>query len=117
MAPSRQMNGTFTNNILNNARGDVFQAANSDVSAPQAAMDVVFRNNTVSNNHPNIVIAGGGVTFSGTGAMTYDISCNKFRDSKGHGLNVFKSRPGNGQSRRHLVGDDLQQPHWRHRRW
>ena len=29
--------------------------------------------------------------------MTYDISCNKFRDSKGHGLNVFKSRPGNGQ--------------------
>ena len=92
-----QMNGTFTNNILNNARGDVFQAANSDLSAPQAAMDVVFRNNTVSNNHPNIVIAGGGVTFNGTGAMTYDISCNKFRDSKGHGLNVFKSRPGNGQ--------------------
>ena len=91
------MNGTFTNNILNNARGDVFQAANSDLSAPQAAMDVVFRNNTVSNNHPNIVIAGGGVTFNGTGGMTYDISCNKFRDSKGHGLNVFKSRPGNGQ--------------------
>ena len=93
-----QMNGTFTNNILNNARGDVFQAANSDVSAPAATMDIVFRGNSVSNNHPVIVIAGGGVTFNGTGAMTYDISCNKFRDSKGHGLNVFKQRPASGQT-------------------
>ena len=93
-----QMNGTFTNNIFNNARGDVFQAANSDVSAPAGTMDVVFRGNKVTNNHPNIVVAGGGVTFNGTGAMTYDISNNTFRDSKGHGLNVFKMRPASGQT-------------------
>ncbi|MGH9961232.1 MAG: hypothetical protein ACREBC_29595, partial [Pyrinomonadaceae bacterium] len=77
------MNATLTSNILNNARGDVIQT-NGQVGT---SMDVVFRLNAVSNNHPNIVAAGGGSSFTGIGAVTYDISCNSFRDAVGIGLN------------------------------
>ncbi|MGH9905193.1 MAG: hypothetical protein ACRD8U_06355, partial [Pyrinomonadaceae bacterium] len=86
------MNVTLTNNILNNARGDVIQT-NANLGT---TMDVVFRGNAVSNNHPNKVVAGGGSSFTGLGSTTYDISCNSFRDSNGIGLNVFKGRPANG---------------------
>ncbi|HET6891643.1 MAG TPA: Calx-beta domain-containing protein, partial [Pyrinomonadaceae bacterium] len=88
------LNATLTNNILNNARGDVIQT-NGGLSS---TMDVVFRLNRVSNNHPNKVIAGGGAVFQTLGNLTYDISCNSFRDSNGIGLNVFKGRPANGQT-------------------
>lgn len=91
---STVLNATLTNNILNNGRSDVIQTnATSGTS-----MDVVFRLNAVSNNHPNIVSAGGGAVFQGVGAVTYDISCNSFRDAVGIGLNVFKLRPLNGQT-------------------
>jgi Big-like domain-containing protein/Calx-beta domain-containing protein len=88
------LNSTLTNNILNNARGDVIQV-NGGISS---TMDVVFRLNKVSNNHPNKVVAGGGAVFQSLGNFTYDISCNSFRDSNGIGLNVFKLRPANGQT-------------------
>jgi uncharacterized repeat protein (TIGR01451 family) len=83
------MNATFTSNILNNGRSDVLQAN----AAGTSAMDLVFRNNTVSNNHPNIVSGGGGLTITNggtTSTMTYDFSCNSFRDAKGHALLLVK---------------------------
>ena len=88
------LNATLTNNLLNNARGDVIQTSGT----VGTSMDVVFRLNAVSNNHPNIAVGGGGATFTSIGAVTYDISCNSFRDSKGIGVNVFKGRPANGQT-------------------
>jgi uncharacterized repeat protein (TIGR01451 family) len=86
------LNLTMTNNTLNNARGEVIQT-NSGLGA---TMDVVFRGNTVSNNHPNIVAGAGGAALTGVGAVTYDVSCNKFRGAKGTGLNIFKDRPSEG---------------------
>ncbi len=86
------LNVTMSNNIFNNALSDVFRSN----SALGASMDVVFRGNTVSNNHPNIAADAGGAAITGVGAVTYDVSCNSFRGAKDIGLNVFKGRPGNG---------------------
>ncbi|HET6670922.1 MAG TPA: Ig-like domain-containing protein, partial [Pyrinomonadaceae bacterium] len=91
---STVMNVTMTNNILNNARGDVLQT-NSGLGA---SMDVVFRGNTVSNNHPNISVGAGGAAITGLGAVTYDVSCNSFRDSHDIGLNLSKGRPSDGNA-------------------
>ena len=88
------MNVTMTNNILNNGRGDVIQI-NSELGA---SMDVVFRGNTVSNNHANISVGAGGAAITGLGAVTYDVSCNSFRDSHDIGLNVLKGRPSDGNA-------------------
>ena len=86
------LNVTMSSNILNNARNEVFQT-NSGLGA---SMDVVFRGNTVSNNHPNIAADAGGAAIAGLGAVTYDVSCNSFRDSKNLGLDVSKGRPTDG---------------------
>lgn len=86
------LNVTMSNNIFNNARNEVIQT-NSGLGA---SMDVVFRGNRVSNNHPNIAVDAGGAAITGLGAVTYDVSCNSFRDSKDLGLNVSKGRPTDG---------------------
>ena len=49
------LNVTMSNNLLNNALSDVMQT-NSGLGA---SMDVVFRGNTVSNNHPNMSASAG----------------------------------------------------------
>lgn len=86
------LNLTMSNNVLNNARNEVIQTS----SGLGASMAVVFRANTVSNNHPNIAADAGGAAVTGLGAVTYDVSCNSFRGSKNLGLNVSKGRPTNG---------------------
>ena len=87
------LNVTMGNNILNNALSDVIQT-NSGLGS---SMDVVFRGNTVSNNHPNTAVDAGGAAVTGLGAVTYDVSCNSFRGAKNFGLNVSKGRPNDGQ--------------------
>ncbi len=86
---SATVNVTVENSIFTSARGDLFQANGLGTST----MDVVFTNNTLSNNHPNIVPGGGGVTFSGGSATsninyTYEISDNTFRDAVGNAITV-----------------------------
>ena len=86
------LNVTMSNNILNNALSDVIRT-NSGLGA---SMDLVFRGNTVSNNHPNVAADAGGAAVTGLGAVTYDVSCNSFSGSKDIGLNLFKGRPADG---------------------
>jgi hypothetical protein len=67
------------------ARGDLFQMS----VRTGGANDLVFQRNALSNNHSNIVSGGGGFTITSSGAataLTYNISDNTFRDSKGANL-------------------------------
>jgi len=85
------MRATVQNSTFTSARGDLFQLN----VAGTASSDLVFTGNTLSNNHPNIVSGGGGVTVVGGGlgsamTLTYNISGNTFRDARGHGLLVSK---------------------------
>ncbi len=92
---SATLNVTVSDSIFTSAKGDVINIAANQNST----MDLIFRRNKVSNNHANILSGGGGVLIASGGApgvtasMTYDISCNTFRDAKGTSLDVFK---GNG---------------------
>ena len=76
---------TIQNSTFTSARGDIFQFDLTNTSKG----DLIFLNNTVSNNHPAIVVGGGGVTLSGGGStnsnvtFTYDINGNSFRDARG----------------------------------
>ena len=88
------LNITMSNNILNNALSYVMQT-NSGLGA---SMDVVFRGNSVSNNHPNMSASAGGAAITGLGAVTYDVSCNSFRDANDIGLNVSKGRANDGNT-------------------
>jgi len=86
---SATVNITVEDSTFTSARGDLFQANGLGTST----MDVVFTNNTLSNNHPNIVSGGGGATFSGGSASsninyTYEISDNTFRDAVGNAITV-----------------------------
>lgn len=90
------LNVTLSNLILNQAKGDVVQIAANQAST----MDLIMRGNSISNNHTAIVSGVGGVTIGATSGagqtstLTYDVSCNKFRDSKGNGVTFFKGVGG-----------------------
>jgi YVTN family beta-propeller protein len=90
-------NATVNKTTFTSAAGDLF---NLTVQGT-ATSDLVFTNNTLSNNHPNISGGGGGVTIAvgESGDMTYNIDNNTFRDSKGTALVVgkrFGAAPADG---------------------
>lgn len=85
------INVTVQNSRFTSARGDWFNlhVENTGVSA------LTFTGNTLTNNHPNIVAGGGGMTISAGGAgsattLTYNITGNSMRDSKGTALVIYK---------------------------
>ncbi len=84
----------ISNSFFTGARGDLLQVNLNGTSSA----DVQVLTTAFSNNHPNIVSGGGGVTLSGSGTganntLLYDVRSSTFRDAKGIALNVFK---GNG---------------------
>ncbi len=90
---SSVMNATITGSTFTSSRGDLFQY----LVEQQATGDLVFTGNTLSNNHPNIAANGGGVTVTSGGdpatdvsALTYNISSNTLRGSRGAALVVQK---------------------------
>ncbi|MFL6285731.1 MAG: beta strand repeat-containing protein, partial [Pyrinomonadaceae bacterium] len=103
---SATVNITVTGTTFTTGRGDVFQPR----AVGTSNMDVVFRSNIVSNNHPAVVTGGGGSSFTSTtnspGVFSYEIACNKFFDNQNaaanaglrtHMLSVFKGAPSTGQ--------------------
>jgi hypothetical protein len=85
------MNVTVTNCTLTNAIGSVTRFNSSNNST----LDVVFRQNKLSNNNPNISSGGGLLSLQtdsvSTPVVTFDISCNRWRDSVGHAILVAKN--------------------------
>ena len=101
-------NVTVNNSRFTSAAGDLFQL--NTVGTAQS--DLVFTNNTLTNNHTNISGGGGGTTIAvgGSGDMTYNISNNTFRDSKGTALVVSKAfggSPGNGTMSGRIEGNTI----------
>ena len=85
------LNVTVQNCTFTSARGDLFQL---DLHGTVTS-DLVFTGNTLSNNHPNIVSGGGGVTIGGGGvgdnpALTYLVDNNTMRDSVGSAIVIGK---------------------------
>jgi hypothetical protein len=85
------VNATVQNSFFTSARGDHFQLNLLN----NAASDLVFTGNTVSNNHPAVVSGGGGIRITGGGAgssvtATYNVSGNNIRDSLGTAVGVTK---------------------------
>ena len=88
-------NITVINSGFTNAREDLFNA----VATQTANMDVVFRSNTLSNNHTNKVSAASNIlVFStSTGNVTYDISHNaSSTGATGSAIAVAKGVPDSG---------------------
>jgi uncharacterized repeat protein (TIGR01451 family) len=106
---------TVSDSIFTSAKGDIINIGaneNAQMTGGLGVEGLRFLRNKVSNNHPSILSGGGGtLIFSGgapgqTGSMTYDISCNTFRDAKGVLLDVFKGN-GTGTATGSVVNNGL----------
>src|SRR6185436_4953434 len=91
---SSTVNVTVTGSTFTGAAGDLANFSGQSGTT----MDVVFQSNNGSNNHPNNVIGGGGVTFATAGAMTFDASSNTLRDANGSALTLAKATSGTSLS-------------------
>ena len=84
---STAMNLTVTNTALTTARAALIAVTNQ----VGTNTDVVFDNNTLTNNHPLTVSGGPGLDFAGLGNMTFDISNNTFDMHAANGGTGIKS--------------------------
>jgi hypothetical protein len=57
-------------------------------------MDVQFKNNALSDTHPNNISGGGGLNLSTNGSMTYVIDSNTLRDANGAAITLGKFSSG-----------------------
>jgi hypothetical protein len=73
-------------NTFTGAPGDLVNFTGQQLSS----MDVVMRNNTLTNNHPGNVIGGGGLTLATAGVMTFNVDGNTMRDAHGSAVTLFK---------------------------
>ncbi len=92
---SATVNVTVTNSTFTNAREDLFSATAQNA----ANMDVVFRDNDLSNNHANRVSAASHILIasSSTGSVGYDISHNDLTTgATGAAIAVAKGVPDSG---------------------
>ena len=67
-------------------------------------MDVVVRNNTISNSHAQNIIGGGSLNFSTAGTMTFNADSNTMRDANGSAVTFFKAQPLAGAATPSLSG-------------
>ncbi len=59
-----------------------------------STMDVVMRNNALSNSHPGNTIGGGGLTLASQGVMTFNVDGNTMRDAHGSAVTLLKASAG-----------------------
>jgi methionine-rich copper-binding protein CopC len=106
---SSVLNATITGSTFTSSRGDLFQY----LVEQQATGDLIFTGNTLSNNHPNVTANGGGVTVTSGGdpatdasALTYNISNNTLRGSRGAAL-VVQKLAGHGTASGTVSGNTI----------
>ena len=84
------MKATIDDSDFTGARGDLIDFSHNG----NGAGDLVISNSTFSNNHPEIVTGGGGLTLSSSGSAgntTMDIQNNTFRDAVGTAVLILKT--------------------------
>jgi hypothetical protein len=74
-------------NTFTSAPADLVNFTGQD----QTTMDVVFRNNVLSNNHAGNIIGGCSLTLATKGTMTFNVDGNSFRDAHGSAITLFKA--------------------------
>jgi hypothetical protein len=57
-------------------------------------MEVVFRNNALSNSHAQNIIGGGGMTLATQGTLTFNVDGNTFRGADGSAVTLQKADLG-----------------------
>jgi hypothetical protein len=77
-------------NTLTSAPGDLVNFTGQDGTT----MDVVMRNNTLSDNHAFNNSGGGGIAFATKGTMTFHVTGNTMRDANGSAVTFFKAASG-----------------------
>jgi hypothetical protein len=88
------LNATVTGSTFTGAPGDLAEF----VGQTGTTMDVIFQNNTLSNNHPNNIIGGGGVTLGTQGVMTFNVTGNSLRGANGSAITLQKASAGTTMS-------------------
>lgn len=93
------MNTTVTGSTFTGAPGDLVNFTGQEPTTTLGvSMDVIFQNNTCSNNHPNNNIGGGGMTIAGFGPTTFNVSNNSFRDANGSAITLQMGAPVGGST-------------------
>jgi uncharacterized repeat protein (TIGR01451 family) len=95
LAVEARNSGTVANTTVS---GSTFTGAPGDLAnftgQSGTTMDVIFQNNTCSDNHAQNVIGGGGITLATDGAMTFNASNNSLRDANGSAITLQKGSAG-----------------------
>ncbi len=94
---------TGTNPVMNvTVTGSTFTGSPGDLAnftgQTNTTMDVVFQNNTLSNNHAQNLIGGGGMTLATQGVMTINVATNTMRDADGSAITLQKALAGTSLS-------------------
>lgn len=94
---------TGSNPVMNvTVTGSTFTGAPSDLAnftgQVNTTMDVIFQNNTLSNNHAWNIISGGGLTLATGGVMTLNVSGNTLRDADGSAITLQLAAPLGGET-------------------
>ena len=107
------LNATVRGNTFTGAPGDLVEfVANS-----QSTMDLIMggpaagQPNTLSNNHPNNNVGGGGVTIASGGTLTFNVSNNTMRDANGSAITLQMATPGGASPLLRSVNGTLQRKH------
>ncbi len=79
-------------NTLTSAVGDLVNFTGQD----NTTMDIVMRNNILSNNHAQNIAGGGNLTLATKGTMTFQVTGNTMRDANGSAVTLFKASAGTG---------------------
>ena len=84
------LNATVTGSKFTGAPGDLANFTGQTATT----MDVVFQSNAGSNNHPDNIIGGGGLTFATQGVMTFLCDSNNLSGANGSAVTLFKASAG-----------------------
>ncbi|MEQ1921296.1 MAG: carboxypeptidase regulatory-like domain-containing protein, partial [Pyrinomonadaceae bacterium] len=94
--------GTINTTLGGTVAGEpnTFTAARADLvnftGQQGSVMDVVMRNNIMSNNHAGNNIGGSSLTLATQATMTYHVTGNTMRDADGSAVTLFKAQPLSG---------------------
>jgi hypothetical protein len=62
------------------------------------AMDTIFQNNTITNDHLQNFLGGSNITIAGFSSTTFNISNNSLRDANGSAITLQMGAPGAGST-------------------
>jgi hypothetical protein len=88
------MNSTVTGNTFTGSPGNAANFTGQEpTTALGVAMDTIFQNNTITNNHANNNVGGSNLTVAGFSNTTFNVSSNTLRDANGSAITLQMGAP------------------------